>query len=79
MADPEGPLSERFHKLVDLVAAPDADRSLVGELQDLFGEIWCVARQQGVQDHGRVIMAAISGELVSWPGCEPQWDHPLGR
>ena len=33
------------------------------------------AEERGIRQHGAVIFAAITGDLMAWPGCVPTWDN----
>ena len=45
------------------------------ELDNLNGDLVVEAETAAEVNQGRVIMAAIAGDLTAWPGCEPQWDN----
>ena len=54
------------------------ERDLLGTLGTAVADLVIEAQQRAIEHQGRVIMAAISGELTAWPGCMPDWDdRPL--
>ena len=67
-----------YAAVLDEVAAV-AGFELVGRLEDAIIDRMREARDDVIRQQCAVIMAAMAGDLVAWPGCHPQWrDRPEG-
>jgi hypothetical protein len=63
----------RIYRLLERVDEP----GLFGELESAIGDLVCETERNAARQQGRVIMAAICGDLVAWPGGDPRWqDRP---
>jgi len=59
-----------------IVAAKDPD--LWNKFEDSINHLAVIAELAGAVRQGRVIEAALRGDLTAWPGCVPKWfNKPL--
>lgn len=52
-----------------------ADPKALSLLSDELASIWNAGMEVGARQQGRVIAAAITGDLTAWPGCAPFWER----
>jgi hypothetical protein len=63
-----------MNRVYDLLGKID-DPGLFGELESAIGERVNEAEEEAIRQQGIIIMAAIRGDLVAWPGCPPRWSN----
>ena len=67
-----------YAQVLDEVAAV-AGFELTGRLEDAVIDRMREARDDAIRQHAEIVMAAIRGDLVAWPSCNPQWrNRPPG-
>ncbi len=63
------PCMDRIYDLLERVDEP----GLFSQLEIAIGDRVMEAEEAAVRRQGKVIMAALRGDLVAWPGGEPRW------
>jgi hypothetical protein len=63
------PAMRKVYDLLEKVNDPE----LFDQLEVAIGDRVIEAEHAAIRQQGRVITAALSGDLVAWSGCAPRW------
>ena len=70
--DPEGPAEVEWRAARDKLERQHPEASgLVDELSDATVRLWIEAYERGARRQGRLIQAALNGEVVCWSDTDP--------
>lgn len=73
------PLQERHAELMGILSERHPGTAdLLKELDTLTGALMSQAEDFAIAYHGKVVLAAITGQLRAYPGSVPQWQNEDG-
>jgi hypothetical protein len=64
--------------MAELYAMSDAGKALGERIGDAVERLKFEWEERAIRQHGKVILAAISGDLMAWPDCTPDWKDREG-